>query len=45
MNPTIQQLNFLSSLLNTTSNLALVARAGCGKTSTIMFPYDINKED
>src|SRR5713226_4859918 len=34
--PTIQQLNFLSALLNTSSNLALRARAGCGKTTTIL---------
>ena len=33
---TPQQDAFLVALLNTTANLALVARAGCGKTSTIM---------
>lgn len=36
MTPTIQQQAFLDALLETTSNLALIARAGCGKTSTIL---------
>lgn len=36
MTPTTQQAAFLSALVNTVSNLALVARAGCGKTSTIL---------
>jgi superfamily I DNA/RNA helicase len=34
--PTAQQQDFLTALANTTSNIALVARAGCGKTSTIL---------
>lgn len=38
--PTIQQMNFLSALLNTRDHLALVARAGCGKTSTILLGVD-----
>jgi superfamily I DNA/RNA helicase len=36
MTPTTQQAAFLTALRTTSSNLALVARAGCGKTSTIM---------
>lgn len=36
MTPTPQQEAFLTALVNTTSHLALVARAGCGKTSTIL---------
>ncbi len=36
MTPTTQQQAFIDALVTTTSNLALVARAGCGKTSTIM---------
>lgn len=36
MNLTAQQSAFVSTLLNTSSNVALVARAGCGKTSTIL---------
>lgn len=36
MTPTTQQQAFLDALLNTSSHLALIARAGCGKTSTIM---------
>lgn len=38
--PTAQQAAFLDALTGTTSNLALVARAGCGKTSTIMMGVD-----
>lgn len=38
--PTAQQASFLDALCNTTSNLALVARAGCGKTSTILLGVD-----
>jgi superfamily I DNA/RNA helicase len=34
--PTAQQQDFLTALTGTTSHLALVARAGCGKTSTIL---------
>lgn len=46
--PTAQQQAFINAIVNTTSNLALVARAGSGKTSTILlavkaiverFPY------
>ena len=36
MTPTTQQAAFLQALVNTSANLALVARAGCGKTSTIL---------
>jgi superfamily I DNA/RNA helicase len=39
-NPTAQQQSFLTALTATTSNLALVARAGCGKTSTILLGVD-----
>lgn len=38
--PTPQQQDFLSALLNTTSHLALRARAGCGKTSSILLGVD-----
>lgn len=38
--PTGQQSDFLDALLNTSSHLALVARAGCGKTSTILMAVD-----
>jgi superfamily I DNA/RNA helicase len=38
--PTTQQVDFLDALINTKSNLALVARAGCGKTSTILLGVD-----
>jgi DNA helicase-2/ATP-dependent DNA helicase PcrA len=34
--PTAQQSAFLTALTTTTSHLALIARAGCGKTSTIL---------
>jgi len=34
--PTAQQADFLSALTDTDNNLALIARAGCGKTSTIV---------
>jgi superfamily I DNA/RNA helicase len=34
--PTSQQVAFIDALLNTTANIALVARAGCGKTSSIL---------
>lgn len=34
--PTTQQVAFLSALIDTDDNLALEARAGCGKTSTIL---------
>lgn len=33
---TQQQTDFIDALINTTSNIALVARAGCGKTTTIL---------
>jgi len=38
--PTAQQAAFLSALTSTSSNLALIARAGCGKTSTILLGVD-----
>ncbi len=38
--PTAQQVSFLTALTTTASNLALVARAGCGKTSTILLAVD-----
>ena len=38
--PTAQQQAFLAALTDTTENLALEARAGCGKTSTIMLGVD-----
>lgn len=38
--PTTQQVACIDVLLNTTSNIALVARAGCGKTSTILLAVD-----
>jgi superfamily I DNA/RNA helicase len=38
--PTAQQADFLDGLVNTTSNLALIARAGCGKTSSILMAVD-----
>ena len=38
--PTAQQAAFLEALVNTDDNLALVARAGCGKTSTILLGVD-----
>lgn len=41
MQPTIQQAQFLSALTDTQDNLALVARAGCGKTSTILMGVDV----
>ena len=37
---TPQQRAFLTVLTTTTANLALVARAGCGKTSTILLAVD-----
>lgn len=37
---TPQQQTFLSALTDTVSHLALVARAGCGKTSTILMGVD-----
>ena len=40
MNPTKQQQAFLRALTTTSSHLALVARAGCGKTSTILMGVD-----
>lgn len=40
MTPTAQQAAFLRALTDTTSHLALVARAGCGKTSTILLGVD-----
>ena len=36
MTPTPQQDDFYRALLGTTANIALVARAGCGKTTTII---------
>lgn len=38
--PTAQQAAFLKALTETTDNLALVARAGCGKTATILMGVD-----
>lgn len=38
--PTAQQADFLSALTDTDNNLALIARAGCGKTSTILMGVD-----
>lgn len=38
--PTAQQQAFLNKLVKTNDNLALVARAGCGKTSTILLGVD-----
>lgn len=38
--PTSQQLDFLSALVNTSDNLTLLARAGTGKTSTILLGVD-----
>jgi superfamily I DNA/RNA helicase len=38
--PTEQQQDFLDALVHTDRNLALVARAGCGKTSTILLGVD-----
>lgn len=40
MTPTTQQSAFLDALTGTRRNLALVARAGCGKTSTILLGVD-----
>lgn len=40
MKPTVQQSAFLTTLTTTSSNIALVARAGCGKTSTILMGVD-----
>lgn len=40
MTPTSQQQAFLDALVGDTGNLALVARAGCGKTSTILMGVD-----
>ena len=38
--PTMQQRTILHYALNTASNLAIVARAGCGKTTTILMLVD-----
>lgn len=38
--PTAQQAAFLTALTGTRDHLALVARAGCGKTSTILMGVD-----
>ena len=38
--PTAQQAAFLTALTETTDHLALVARAGCGKTSAILLGVD-----
>lgn len=38
--PTKQQADFLTALTSSTGHLALVARAGCGKTSTILMGVD-----
>lgn len=38
--PTDQQQDFLDALTGTSRHLALVARAGCGKTSTILMAVD-----
>jgi len=42
--PTAQQQDFLDALLTSTSNIALRARAGCGKTSTIMLGIDAARQ-
>lgn len=39
--PTTQQRAFLDALIDTKSHLALVARAGCGKTATILMGVDV----
>lgn len=44
MTPTPQQAAFVQALIGTTSHLALVARAGCGKTSTILLGVDAYRE-
>jgi superfamily I DNA/RNA helicase len=36
MTPTVQQAAFITALVTSTSNIALVARAGTGKTTTIL---------
>jgi superfamily I DNA/RNA helicase len=38
--PTLQQQAFYDALLTTSSNIALMARAGCGKTTTILGGVD-----
>jgi DNA helicase-2/ATP-dependent DNA helicase PcrA len=38
---TSQQSDFIDALVGTTDNIALVARAGCGKTSTILEGVDV----
>lgn len=40
MKPTTQQQTFLDEIAHGTGNIALVARAGCGKTSTILMAVD-----
>lgn len=40
MTPTPQQAAFISALVSTSDNIALVARAGTGKTSTILMGVD-----
>ena len=40
MQLTSQQQTFIDTILSTTSNIALIARAGCGKTSTILVAVD-----
>lgn len=40
MKPTIQQQTFIDALISTDSNLCLRARAGCGKTSSILMAID-----
>lgn len=40
MKPTSQQQAFLDTLCNTNSNILLQARAGCGKTSSILMAVD-----
>lgn len=40
MKPTEQQQNFLNTLTETDSNILLLARAGCGKTTAILMAVD-----
>jgi len=42
---TDQQRAFIEALLSTTGNLALIARAGCGKTATILDAVDLYTEE
>lgn len=42
--PTVQQQDFINSLVDTDNNIALVARAGSGKTSAILMGVDAVRE-